>query len=162
MTKKICNYSGRNYSKIRENDRISKETRSKVMSKIRSSGTKLELTFLKALEDAIHLPFEKNVRSIRGKPDIVFFEKKICIFIDSDFWHGWQYPRWKMLLKDDNWREKIEKNRRRDRLVTQYLKRHGWIVIRVWEHNIKLDLNGEIQQIRGLLNNIESRNNQSG
>lgn len=149
--KRYKNYLGRNFSKDRENDKISPETRSNVMSKIRSTGTKLEETFIQELNKATKLPYVLNDRDLRGKPDIVFREQKICVFIDSDFWHGWQFPRWKNLLKNDKWRTKIENNRKRDRNVTQFLRRKGWKVIRCWEHNIKQDIEKEIFKVLSYL-----------
>ena len=106
------------------------------MSKIRSKDTKFEKEFIAALKKATRKKFKTNVASIKGKPDIVFEKDKVCVFLDSDFWHGWQYPRWKHLLKNDFWRTKIENNRKRDKKTTAYLRRHGWKVIRIWEHNI--------------------------
>jgi DNA mismatch endonuclease (patch repair protein) len=150
--KKSKNYLGRNFKKERENDKISAETRSIVMSKIRSTGTKLEETFIQEINKVTTIPYVLNVREIRGKPDIVFLDKKLCVFIDSDFWHGWQYPRWNKLLKDDKWRTKIENNRRRDRLVTHFLRRKGWKVVRIWEHNINKNIETEIKKV---LTNLE-------
>ena len=72
------------------------------------------------------------------------------MFLDSDFWHGWQYPRWRHLLKDDFWRSKIENNRTRDLKTTRYLKYHGWRVLRIWEHKINLDPKASIEKIRKL------------
>jgi DNA mismatch endonuclease (patch repair protein) len=74
---------------------------------------------------------------MKGKPDIVFQKDKICIFLDSDFWHGWYYPKWKHLLKDEFWRKKIEANRSRDSKTTTFLRRQGWKVLRIWEHEIQ-------------------------
>ena len=84
---------------------------------------------------------------LKGKPDIVFYRYKVCVFLDSDFWHGWQYPRWKHLLKNDFWRSKIENNRDRDRKTTAYLRRHGWAIVRIWEHSIKNNRYFEIDKI---------------
>ena len=78
------------------------------MSKIRSKETKFEREFILRLKKSTRKKFKVNVTSIKGKPDIVFEKHKVCVFLDSDFWHGWQYPRWKHLLKDDFWREKIK------------------------------------------------------
>ena len=89
------------------------------------------------LEPQLYIKFQTNAISIRGKPDIVFQKDKVCVFLDSNFWHGWYYPRWKHLLKNDFWREKIENNRKRDRKTTAYLKKNGWTVLRFWEHEIK-------------------------
>lgn len=138
------NKLGRNFNRTRQNDKITVDKRSSVMSRIKSRGTKFEKDFIDELSKSTRRKFETNVRDIRGKPDIVFRKKKVCVFLDSNFWHGWQYPRWKHLLKNDFWRDKIEKNRRRDRNTTQYLRRKGWMVIRIWEHSIKRDMNHEL------------------
>lgn len=147
---KIKNYSGRNFKKRRVRDKISKEKRSALMSRVRSKNTGLEKEFIGLLRQEIPTKFSVFRSDILGKPDVVFSDKKVCVFIDSDFWHGWQYPRWKHLLKNDFWRQKIERNRKRDRKVTSYLRRNGWVVTRVWEHMIKNDL-------RSVVNNLKSK-----
>ena len=107
------------------------------MSKIRSSNTKFERKFIAAFKTLTKKKFQTNVALIKGKPDVVFQKDKICVFLDSDFWHGWQYPRWKHLLKTEFWRKKIENNRKRDKKTTAYLRENGWKVLRIWEHNFK-------------------------
>ncbi|HNY49509.1 MAG TPA: very short patch repair endonuclease [Smithella sp.] len=149
---KINNYLGRNLSKEREPDKISKEKRSTVMSKIRSMGTKFELDFVNKLKKNTRKKFKTNVKELKGKPDIVFNRYKLCVFLDSDFWHGWQYPRWKHLMKNDFWRKKIEANRARDKKNTAWLRRGGWSVVRIWEHNIKNNIDKEINRILNKLN----------
>ena len=111
--------------------------RSELMSKIHSRDTKFEREFIVSLRKVTRKKFQTNVASIKGKPDIVFQKDKVCVFLDSNFWHGWYYPRWKHLLKNDFWREKIENNRRRDRKITLYLRKNDWTVLRYWEHQIK-------------------------
>ncbi len=152
VRKKIKNYLGRNLNRERSVDRLSGKARSELMSRIRSKNTLFERDFIKALKKRTALRFSINVDSIKGKPDIVFRKQKVCVFLDSDFWHGWQYPRWKHLLKDNFWRDKIERNRNRDRRNTGYLRRERWIVVRIWEHNIKLCFKGSIQKV---LNELE-------
>ena len=98
--KQTNNFLGRNLSKEREPDKISKAKRSSVMSKIRSRGTKFEKDFLEKLKSTTRKRYRLNVKEIKGKPDIVFDRYKLCVFLDSDFWHGWQYQRWKHLLKN--------------------------------------------------------------
>jgi len=117
-------------------DKFSKKKRSEIMSKIRSNNTKFERKFIAVLKKLTKKKFQTNVASIKGKPDIVFKKDKICVFLDSDFWHGWQYPRWKHLLKNDFWHKKIENNRKRDRKTTAYLRKNGWHVIRIWGHEL--------------------------
>lgn len=149
--KKTKNYSNRDFNKKRSNDLLSKKKRSELMSKIHSRDTKFEQEFIFALKKAIRKKFQTNVASIKGKPDIVFQKDKICVFLDSDFWHGWQYPRWKHLLKNDFWREKIENNRKRDKKTTLCLKKNGWKIIRIWEHKIKKNSDRSIAKIIKLL-----------
>lgn len=146
--KKIENYSGRNFKKKREDDRITKKERASLMSKIRSRSTKFEEDFIQKLRKKTKIKFKRNYQLIKGKPDIVFREQKVCVFLDSDFWHGWQYPRWRHLLKNDFWWKKIERNRARDKNITFYLRKHGWRVIRTWEHLIK---SNEAYQIKRIL-----------
>lgn len=153
MSKSKTNYYlGRNFGKELEPDKISKEKRSSVMSKIRSKATKFESDFINILKKRTRKKYKLNVRELKGSPDIVFNMYKLCIFLDSDFWHGWQYPRWKHLLKNDFWRKKIEANRARDRKNTAWLHRNGWSVLRIWEHNIKNDIDKEINRILEKLN----------
>jgi DNA mismatch endonuclease, patch repair protein len=117
-------------------DRITKEKRSALMSRIHSKNTGLEKRFRRLLKINIKKKFETNVREIHGNPDFVFKKEKLCVFIDGDFWHGWQYPRWKHKLKNNFWRNKIEKNRKRDLRVTRYLRNNGWKVLRFWAHHL--------------------------
>jgi len=147
MKKKIKNYAGRNFKKERTDDKISKKKRSSLMSKIRSKNTKFEEDFIILLRKSTRKKNRTNVTDIKGKPDIVFDRKRVCVFLDSDFWHGWQYPRWKHLLKNDFWRDKIERNRARDKKTTAFLKRNGWEVIRIWEHQIKNEINKCVTKI---------------
>jgi DNA mismatch endonuclease, patch repair protein len=158
MKKRVANYQGRNFKKIRSPDQLSVKARSGLMSKIRSTNTKFEADFVKLLRQQSDFSFSTHRLDLFGKPDIVFSEQKICVFLDSDFWHGWQYSRWKHLLKNDFWREKIAKNRRRDLLVTCRLRRAGWKVIRIWEHSIKKD---QVTQIKRILN-LAIRENDPG
>lgn len=150
--KKTRNFLGRDLSKKREPDKISKAKRSFVMSKIRSRGTKFEFDFIEKLKTRTGKNYRLHVKELKGKPDIVFDRYKVCVFLDSDFWHGWQYPRWKHLLKNDFWRDKIEANRARDIKNTFWLRHRRWTVLRIWEHNIRNNVDKELCKILDLLN----------
>ena len=150
MGNRIKNYQGRNYKRKRKKDVISKAKRSSVMSRIRSKNTKFEQQFISLLKKRVKRKFQIHYTEVRGKPDIVFVQRKVCVFLDSDFWHGWQYPRWKHLLKNEFWRNKINQNRRRDRNTTAFLRRKGWVVIRLWEHNLKIDAENQIRKIKDI------------
>jgi len=136
MKKQTQNSLNRNFSKERNSDSLTASERSQRMSLIRSKSTKFEQSFIAVLEKQTRKTFSINDANVLGKPDIVFAKYRVCIFLDSNFWHGWQYPRWKHLLKNDFWREKIERNRMRDKKVTRKLRAEGWAVLRFWEHQL--------------------------
>lgn len=121
------------------------------MSKISSKNTKFERDFIDRLRSLTKKKFLVNVPEIKGKPDIVFPKEKVCVFLDSDFWHGWQFPRWEHLLKNDFWRKKIETNRKRDAKNTNFLKRNGWSVVRLWEHQIRTKPTHSLDKIQQAL-----------
>lgn len=116
------------------------------MQNIRSTGTKPERRIMKELRKR-KIYFAQNVETITGKPDIVFRRKKIAVFIDSDFWHG--HPKYGHIPKtnSDYWKNKIENNKKRDKKVNKGLRNKGWKVIRIWEHEIKKDINKSISKI---------------
>lgn len=139
MKKRIRNNLNRDFSKERKSDTLTVRERSIRMSLIRSSSTKFESEFIATLRSKTRKNFSTNDTGVLGKPDIVFKKYKVCVFLDSNFWHGWQYSRWKHLLKNDFWRQKIERNRARDKKVTRKLRIEGWVVLRFWEHQLKKD-----------------------
>jgi len=76
------------------------------------------------------------VRSLPGCPDFVFAEQLVVVFVDGDFWHGWRFPLWRHKLQE-KWAAKIAANRGRDQKNHRRLRRLGWAVIRIWEHQLK-------------------------
>lgn len=121
-------------------DVLTKVQRRKNMQNIRSTGTKPERLIMGELKKR-KVYFAANVKNITGKPDIVFKRKKVAVFIDSDFWHG--HPKYGHIPKSNTeyWEKKIEYNRKRDKKNNKALREKGWKVIRIWEHEIKKDLN---------------------
>ena len=89
------------------------------------------------------LRYRKNVRSLPGKPDIVFRRPKVAVFCDGDFWHGRHWSDLETKLSKgwngEYWVAKIAGNRERDELNTAELERKGWHVIRIWESDIRRD-----------------------
>lgn len=88
------------------------------------------------------LRFRKDLRplpALRCAADVVFTKAKLCIFIDGCFWHG--CPRHFRVPASNTawWAEKIEANRARDKRNDKLLKRNGWSVVRLWEHEITSD-----------------------
>jgi DNA mismatch endonuclease (patch repair protein) len=92
-----------------------------------------------ALRSAVHgLGFRYRVDwavpGTRTRADLTFLSARVLVFVDGCFWHG--CPRHATWPKANAywWRAKIEANRERDARNTAALKRLGWTVIRVWEH----------------------------
>ena len=109
-------------------DIFTKEKRSWVMSRIRSKDTKIEKTMASLLrKNRIHY---RRFPKLFGNPDFNI-EKKVLLFCDGDFWHGYRYAEKKRPPKK-YWRDKIEGNMRRDRKVSRKLRREGWSVLRIW------------------------------
>jgi DNA mismatch endonuclease (patch repair protein) len=115
------------------------------MSRIRGFDTKVEVLFRRAL-NRHRVRFVANDMTLPGRPDLVFRRARLIVFIDGNFWHGYQFPRWKARL-GPYWQEKIERNRRRDVRNHRKLRRTGWTVIRLWEHQIKADLDGCVERV---------------
>ncbi len=115
-------------------DVLSKEKRSKLMSLIRSSGNQnTELKLLRVFKLYGIRGWRRNQRVV-GKPDFVFRERKVAVFVDGCFWHG---CRWHCRMPKSRrgfWESKISKNKNRDRVVKALLMQDGWLVIRIWEH----------------------------
>lgn len=116
---------------------MSPETRSRVMSRIKGMNTKPELLIMGELRRR-KVYFATHARELPGRPDIVFRRIKLAVFIDGDFWHGWRFPLWEHKLSP-NWRDKIAATRARDQRNFRKLRRMGWTVVRIWEHQVEDD-----------------------
>ena len=114
---------------------------SRTMSRVRSSGSGIERRLGSALW-AAGLRYRKQC-AVFGRPDFALVGKRVAIFCDSEFWHGYRWgERRKQEHKSNQayWFAKIERNRKRDRLVNRTLRNEGWTVIRFWEREIKQDV----------------------
>ena len=117
------------------------EQRSKNMKAVKNKGSKIE-TMLQIELCHRGLIYRKNVKTVYGKPDIAFIGKKVAVFCDSEFFHGYDWENKNKEIKSnrDFWIPKIEKNMARDKAVTEKLKSDGWIVLRFWGNEIKRNL----------------------
>lgn len=108
------------------------------MRQVKNKDSAIELTLRKELWSR-GLHYRKNVKSVYGKPDIAFIGKKIAVFCDSEFWHGYDWEERKKDFKSHQefWIPKIERNMQRDREVTERLESEGWTVLRFWGKEIK-------------------------
>lgn len=109
--------------------------RSKMMSKIHSTGGKAEILLRKKLWHQ-GIRYYKNYKKLPGKPDIVISKYHIIIFVDGEFWHGynWKIQKEKYIHRNRKyWINKIEKNMLRDEREDTELRNMGWSIIRFWE-----------------------------
>lgn len=126
-------------------DNLTPEQRSYCMSRVKGADTILE----RRVRSELHkrgLRFRKHVKELPGKPDIVFTKAKVAVFIDGDFWHGYRFPIWEDKISDF-WKRKIGKTRERDQRNFKKLRSMGWKVIRIWQHEIKKNLEGCLTKI---------------
>ena len=133
-------------------DRHTPEQRHKNMQAVRSKDSTIELALRKELwSRGIH--YRKNVKSVFGHPDIAFIGKKVAVFCDSEFWHGydWNNRRDDIKTRREFWIPKIERNIQRDVEVTEHLEKDGWVVLRFWGKEIKSDLSGCADRIQEVL-----------
>jgi DNA mismatch endonuclease, patch repair protein len=119
-------------------DVLTPEQRRLNMSRIRGKNTKPE-TLLRTALHLRGLRFRVHRKSLPGSPDIVFPRQKVAVFVDGCFWHGCPAHSVRPKTNGKFWLEKIEANRTRDKRASRELKKLGWKVIRVWEHELKRD-----------------------
>lgn len=121
---------------------------SKRMSNVSLKNGRSEQLLAKALwHNGIR--YRKNLRGLPGSPDIAITKYKIAIFVDGEFWHGYDWENRKQKLKSNReyWIEKIEENIARDIRNDGLLKEQGWIPIHFWEKQITHDLQKCVDQV---------------
>lgn len=115
------------------------KTTSKIMKKIKSTNTSIEVKLRKALWNRGYR-YRKNYKELPGTPDIVIIKNKIAVFCDSEFFHGKDWEKLKVRLEDGKnpnyWIKKIERNRKRDMNNDKKLFSLGWTVIHFWGSDI--------------------------
>jgi DNA mismatch endonuclease (patch repair protein) len=128
--------------------------RSELMQKIKSKDTVPELLFAKALRHA-KIRYTRKSSQVVGKPDFILASRKVAIFIDGEFWHGFKWRDKKPKIKGNRayWIPKIERNIARDRKNNRALKADGWAVVRFWERQLRKDVAKCIQKIKQILEN---------
>ncbi len=136
-------------------DRMTPEQRSKTMSAIKAVS-KLESIVASELWKKGYR-FRRNTRGMFGTPDMSIKKYKIVIFIDSCFWH--QCPIHGNMPKSNTefWRKKFKRNKERDEEVNQYYRNGGWNLKRVWEHEVREDLDKTVEEIIAFIENAKER-----
>lgn len=108
------------------------------MKAVKNKDSQIELLLRKELWSR-RLRYRKNSNKVFGHPDIVFIGKKVAVFCDSEFWHGYNWEERKKDFKSHQefWIPKKERNMERDAEVTAKLQEDGWTVLRFWGKDIK-------------------------
>ena len=123
------------------------------MKRIKDKNTTIELRFEAELRERGLNCFVRNQKGISGKPDFAFVARKIAVFCDGDFWHGYNWGETKATIHSNRefWISKIEKNMARDARVNAALEEQGWRVFRFWGHEIKKNLEGCVDEVERAL-----------
>lgn len=118
-------------------DVYDKETRSAVMRKVRSKGNKsTEMRLITLFKEYGITGWRRNY-PVKGHPDFVFPYKRIAIFVDGCFWHGHNCRNTRPKENADYWEKKRERNILHDKKITENFEARGWIVLRIWECELK-------------------------
>lgn len=128
-------------------DSFPNDKRRAIMRKVKSQETTLEKILRSALWKA-GIRFRKNDKSLFGKPDVSIKRKRIVIFVDSCFWHGCREHVRMPKTNRQYWIKKIERNVKRDAVVSEYYKETKWLILRVWEHQLNIDLDKIVNEIK--------------
>ena len=133
-------------------DNHAKEQRRKNMQAVKNKDSQIEVLLRKELWRR-GLRYQKNSKKVFGKPDIVFLGKKIAVFCDSEFWHGydWENKQKEIKTRREFWIPKIERNIQRDIEVTKLLESEGWMVLRFWGNEIKNNLKECVDRIEKIV-----------
>ena len=110
------------------------------MAAIRSKNTKPELSLRKALRQVGATGYRLHRKDVPGRPDLVFIRWKVAVFVDGVFWHGHPDHWDPETASSDYWREKIARNMARDKAANAALLEQGWTVIRIWDQDVKADV----------------------
>jgi DNA mismatch endonuclease (patch repair protein) len=115
------------------------------MSRISGKNTKPEITLRKKLWQ---MGFRYRLHAkLPGKPDFVFPKYRVAVFVDGCFWHGCPLHAQEPKTNAEFWDKKLLDNKERDRKVNDLLLQNGWIVVRVWEHEIRDSLEEAVRKV---------------
>jgi DNA mismatch endonuclease (patch repair protein) len=120
-------------------DVFSKRKRSEIMSRVRSRrNERTELELIRQFRQNGITGWRRN-QKLFGAPDFVFPRQRVAVFVDGCFWHSCPTHRSTPATNRRFWTEKLRRNQIRDGLVTRTLRRRGWSVLRIWQHELNAD-----------------------
>lgn len=134
-------------------DRVSKETRSRIMSKVRSRDNRsTERRLRSSLAGSGTSGYQLHAKGLPGAPDFVFPREKVAIFVDGCFWHGCPRCYRRPQSATAYWDAKVKRNMERDRKNLGLLREMGWLPVRIWEHAL-----GSPQAVRAIILSVLER-----
>jgi DNA mismatch endonuclease, patch repair protein len=123
--------------------------RSRTMGAVKGKGNvTTELRLKMALVRSGVSGFSLHANSLPGRPDFLFLRAKLAVFVDGCFWHGCKKCFHKVRSNTLYWSTKVKLNRERDSRTSKQLKKIGYQVLRIWEHDLAEDLNGAVLRIK--------------
>ena len=119
-------------------DVMSKEQRSRCMSRIRAKDSKPEM-IVRRVAHGLGYRHRLHRKDLPGKPDLVFPSRRKVIFVHGCFWH--QHAGCPLASKPktrpEYWEPKLAGNMARDRKAQAELNELGWAVLVIWECETK-------------------------
>jgi DNA mismatch endonuclease (patch repair protein) len=138
-------------------DVLDAEKRSEVMSLIRARGNKeTEMLLASILRKNMISGWRRHL-PLMGRPDFTFRKNRLVVFVDGCFWHC--CPSHSNIPANNHafWKKKLTGNVERDKLVSRTLKRAGWKVIRIWEHDLRNEKKTAQRILKALEKNSKKR-----
>jgi DNA mismatch endonuclease (patch repair protein) len=118
-------------------DVFTPEKRSEIMSRVKGRNNASTEIFLARTFRKHGIVGWRRHALLFGKPDFIFRERRLAVFVDGCFWHGCPVHGALPLTNSDFWRRKLTRNCARDRLVNRTLRKLGWTPLRVWQHELR-------------------------
>ena len=119
-------------------DTLTPAERSERMALVRSKGNRSTELMVEAALRTMNLPrWRKHPSSVRGRPDFYFPRLRLAVFVDGCFWHACPQCGRTPKSRRAFWTAKLDANRRRDQRVRARLRRDGFHVVRIWEHDLR-------------------------
>ena len=133
-------------------DNVSPRVRSRTMAAVKSTGNRSTERVLRArLVRGGLRGWRLHAKDVAGCPDFVFDATRLAVFVDGCFWHGCPSCHRPPSSNQEYWTKKVERNTTRDRRNTRLLRKDGWRVLRVWEHELKIDAAKVVRRIEALV-----------
>jgi DNA mismatch endonuclease (patch repair protein) len=118
-------------------DNLKPEDRRRTMQAVKGKKTRLEKRLFSMLAGMSLKGWKQNVSHVCGNPDVAFIDERVAIFVDGCFWHGCSVCQRKLPQTNrEYWKSKIARNVKLANCYNRQLRKDGWTVIRIWEHEI--------------------------